>query len=746
MASVLSPARLKAARRSFYVFNVFNSFSFVLLSGSFVTLFALRLGASASFVGLLNACAYANYFFLPLGKRLVKRHRIVEVFGWGWMLRYVSMLPLLAAPLLAAAGLPGPGFGLILAGVALFNVFRGVGLIGNNPVLASLAEGRDSGAFLVNVQIVNNLAAMGTSLLAAFLLGRMGGSGLYLLLIGLGIAVGMAGSALLLKTPEPEAFRPKESKGLLATAREAFREPAFRVFIEVLVLVSFAAGMARSFLPLYAKEVYEQGDDLIMLYSLLGSLGSVAMGLLTRLLVDRLGAKPLYVIFTAVSALSLAPAVLTPSLQGPVGIALFLGALHFLSSFGLSGEENAGQTYFFALVPRERTLDLAVVYFLAYGAGGTLGAGAGGLVLEGLRGQGLGRADSYRVFFGGLLVLLLWALIRMGSLVRLGSASVRESLGVIFSLRDLRAFDLLARLDRSVDPDEEVRLIREIGASASPLSQRELLGYLASPRFDTRLEALLALENLPSLEEESLAALAADVAKNPFTTAYLAARILGKRGGPEALAAVKPALRAEDYMLQGAAVVAVARLGDRASRGEIESILVGTSIPRVRISAAYALEILGERDSVPALVSCLRREDPPAYVSDELVLSIASILGLMDRFYPMYAAFLEDEASGLAALGDAASGRAARESAAATAGKAGAGKAAAQRPVFDAAAFLKAAEGILADPPRGEPIARLAMGLGADPGVEIVLAEAALDPKLGYRGFRFFLAAYVALA
>lgn len=78
MPQGLSPSKLKAARGSFYTFNTLNSISFVLLSGSFITLFALRLGASASLVGLLNAFGYATYFFLPLGKRLVRRRPIVE--------------------------------------------------------------------------------------------------------------------------------------------------------------------------------------------------------------------------------------------------------------------------------------------------------------------------------------------------------------------------------------------------------------------------------------------------------------------------------------------------------------------------------------------------------------------------------------------------------------------------------------------------------------------------------------------
>lgn len=734
MARALSPAKLKKARSSFYVFNTMNSFSFVLLSGSFITLFALRLGASDSLVGLLNSFGYATYFFLPLGKRLVARSRIVAVFGWGWFLRYLAMVPVLAAPFLASRGHPGLAFGLIAAGVLGFNIFRGIALIGNNPVLASLAEGRDRGSFLVNVQIVNNLSGMATNLLVAFALARFASASvspaavtaLYDGFIALGLAVGMGGSLILLRTPEPVDYRPGASASLLKTIVDAVKEKRFRAFFEVLVILSFGAGMARSFLPVYAVSVYHQGDDLVMAYSLVASLGAVAMGLLTRLLVDRLGAKPLYVIFTSVAAISIIPAVVSPALPTALEAILFLGAFNFLSSFGLAGEENAGQTYYFGLVPKEKNLDLSVVYFLAFGLGGALGSTAGGLGLEALRGYGLAAPAAYRIFFGAVLFCLLLALLRMGRLTRLGSASVRESLGVIFSLRDLRVFDLLQRLDRSASPAEELRLIHEIGTSASPRGQKELLGYLASPRFEVRVEALLAIENLPALNGPSLEALATEVRRNPYTTAYLAARILGKQGTASHLQVLREALDAEDYMLQGAAVVAVARMGDSPSRERIENILVHTQFPRVRLQAAYALELLGDRDSVPSLVSCLRREDPPAYISDELVLALAGILGIMEAFYPMYAAFLDDETEGLALLGDAAALRLPEEE---------------QR-----AEFERALAASLQEPPQGGKMGSLVMRRQADPGVEIVLAEAALDGNMSYRGFRFFIASYFVLA
>jgi MFS family permease len=756
MAS-LSPASLERGRRSFFVFNALNSASFVLLSGSFVTLYALSLGASNAMVGLLNAFGYGTFFFLPLGKRIVQRRSILRVFGLAWFWRFVAASPALLAPLFVAQGMEGVGFALILVGIALFNMLRGVGLIGNNPVLANLADGgaegkrADRGAFLVNVSIVASLAGMATNLVIALVIGSVAPPWVFAAAMGIGIALGIVGSLVLLaRVPEPEGYRPEKGGSLAKSAREAFRERPFRAFMEALFLLSLVTGMARTFLPVYAKDVFAQGDDIIMAYALVASVGSLAMGLLTRLLVDRLGAKPLYVVFTAFTALSLAPLALAP---GPVGLLalpiwaiLLLGFVNFLSSFGIAGEENAGQTYFFSLVKPERTLDLGVVYFLVYGLGGTIGAGAGGLALDGLGALGLGHAGAFRVFFAVLLLVLVWVLARSPALVRLGSATLRESLGVMLSIRDLRAFNLLARLDRSADPAEEVDLIRGIGSGAaggaSGQAQAGLLAYLGSPRFDVRLEALLAIENMGELGEDGVLALAAEVEKQPYTTAYLAARILGK-SCPESLRArVIPVMRkaaaAADYMLQASAMVALARLGDRESVPTIEDSIASSRVPRVRISAAYALEILGSRVSMPALLSCLRRERDPAFVSDELLLSIASIAGIMPRFYGLYQTFLEDETAAIAALGDLAADAFGDGAEPACAGSA-------PRATFDSAL-----RDLLADPSVGAPMGALLLSRGAARAGEswssdLALAEAAVDPGLGYRGLRFLIAAYVLL-
>jgi HEAT repeat protein len=747
----LTPAGLKRGRNSFFFFNALNSASFVLLSGSFVTLYALSLGASNAMVGLLNAFGYGTFFFLPLGKRIVRGRGVLKVFALAWFWRFVAASPALLAPLFVAQGRSGLGFALILVGVALFNMLRGVGLIGNNPVLANLADGgaggkrADRGAFLVNVSIIASLAGMATNLAVALVIGRSASPWSFAAAMGVGIAIGIVGSLVLLfRVPEPEGYRSEKGESLLGMARDSWKDRPVRSYMEVLFLLSLVTGMARAFLPVYAKDVFAQGDDAVMVYSLAGSLGSLAMGLLTRLLVDRLGAKPLYVVFTAVTALSLAPLALIPGPVGflglPLAAAFLLGFTNFLSSFGIAGEENVGQTYFFALVKPERTLDLGVLYFLVYGLGGTIGSGTGGLVLDGLVALGLGHADAFRVFFGALFLAMLWVLTLMPRLVRLGSASLRESLGVMLSVRDLRAFNLLDRLDKTTDPEREIDLIRDIGAGAdggaSAPAQSGLLAYLGSPRFDVRLEALLAIENMGELSGEGVEALAREVERQPYTTAYLAARILGKSCPEEDRARIVPAIRAaalaEDYMLQASAMVALARLGDRESAPFMEDRVASSRIPRVRISAAYALELLASRSSVPVLLASVRRERDPAFVSDELLLSTATIAGIMPEFYGLYQSFLEGEERGLAALSDLASN---------VLGAPGSG----ERRAFDLALASLFSESC-----DGRPMAKIILDPG--PGaagerwpVDLALAEAAVDLGLGYRGLRFLVAAYAIL-
>lgn len=720
-------SRLERFRSSFLVFNVLNSFSFMLLSGNIPALFALDLGATGTYIGILGSLNFVTFVFMPLGRYAIRRRPIIKVFGWSWMLRYWGMIPALAAPFMARAGMPAGGLVLLMIGSLVFNIFRGIGLIGNNPLLGMLAGERERGAFLSNVQIAGSLSAIVTSAATMFILGAWSGDLLYGALMGIGILSGSAGSAILLGMPEPEAYRPPAGSSFAAIVREAWADPRLRRFFTVFAPLSFSAGTARTFIVTHARVLYGQNAGLVMAYSVAFNLGSVAVGYLSRKLMDRLGSKPLYVVFTAVAALAMIPAALSPDLAPGIRTISFLAFLNFIVGVGIAGEENAGQTYFFSIVKPEQMVDLAVVYYLVYGIGGALGSAAGGVFLDALSAVGTAPVTAYRILYVITFTLTAAAAAGALKLSAPGSASVLESLGVLFSMRDLKAIGLLERLQKSGSPADEIRYIRQLGGYGASVAERELLPYLSSPRFEVRIEALLALENLQRLSAKALQAITLEIERNPYTTAYVAARILGKRGWKEGLPALRSALAADDYMLRGAAVTALTALRDEDSLPAMESLMESTDNPRLMINAASAIEQFGRPSSVPVLVTVLKRKEPPSYAFDEIVLALAGILGGLRGFYALYSAYAQDPREAMHALFDTLDE-------------------AAPPPGLDTeslAAFKTALTAFVVDGTNGAVVARTIGDSGfIDIGAATVLGEAALDDDLTvHGGFRFFLAA-----
>ncbi|MDX9898076.1 MAG: MFS transporter [Spirochaetia bacterium] len=720
-------SRIERYRSRFLVFNILNSLSFMLLSGNIPTLFALEMGATGTYIGILGSLNFMTYFFMPLGRRAIRNQPIIKIFGWSWMLRYWGMIPALAAPFLAKAGHPALALSLLLGSSLLFNIFRGIGLIGNNPVLGMLAGERERGAFLSNVQIATSMTAIATSAATVMVLGAWSGNILYAALLGAGILTGSIASSILLGLPEPQAYRPPAGASFLKSIKDAWADPRLRRFVSVFAPLSFSAGTARTFIVTHARVLYEQSPGLVMTYLVAFNLGSVTIGYLSRKLMDRLGSKPLYVVFTAVAAIAMIPVAWSPELSTGLRTGLYLAFLNFLVGLGIAGEENAGQTYFFSIVKPEHMMDLAVIYYLVYGLGGALGSAAGGIFLDVLSVAGVAPAMSYRLLysitFGITLVSALGAL----KLSSPDSASVLESLGVMFSMRDLKAIGLLERLERSGSPSDEARLIKELGGYGVAVAERELLPYLSSPRLDVRIEALLALENLEQLSNKALRAISLEIVRNPYTTAYAAARILGKRRWTEGLPMLRAALSADDYMLKGAAVVALATMSDEESLPVIEDLLTATDNPRLMIRAASAIERFGRPSSIPALVSVLKQSEPPPYAFDEIVLALAGILGGLNGFYALFSTFTQEKDEAVHTLLDSIDDSASPRG-------------------FETRgipAFRKDLEAFIDDASHGDVIARtISDSTFLDAGPAAILSEAAIDSDLDrHEGFRFFLAA-----
>ena len=645
MAATLSPYRLGKARDLYNIFNVFNSLSWQFLVGNIITLFAMRMEANSTFIGLLSAVLYISFFFLPLGKILTNRFSMVKIYSTAWIARALGMAPLLFAPFLFVTGHRDEALLLTLLGVSLFHVFRGIGMIGNNPILNFLSEGPDRGSYMTQVQIINSAVGMFAGFVIALLLGRDPPLVLYAIIIAVGICLGIFSGILMRRIPGPETEEGDKNLKLFEIIRQAWVQPSLRQFIFILLMVALASGVSRTFLVVYSREVYSQSDGMVSLYAVFGGLGNLMVGLFIKFLVDRIGAKPLFSVCVIISLISMIPILFLPASMGEnfTTITLFLTFLFFVMNFGWLGSEGVMQTYFLGMIPTEQMMDMGVLYFFGFGVAGAAGSFLGGLLLDTTTVIFGSALVSFKVLYLILIVITVVILILMRKLVPLGALPFKGALEVMFSFRDLKAITLLDKLNKTSDSSEEEAILDALHVAPSKLAVKGLLARAKSPRLTVRMESIRAIDALDTLTEEGERALMDDLINNPYTTAYISARTLGSHGVFSAIPLLRELAVSKDYMLAGETVIALAKLGDNAFRPQIEQIIVKTKNPRLKLMGVEAFGIYGSPDSLSILLDIIRVPNPPPYLRDTVVLAMASILDIQNKFYPLLVRLLSDE-------------------------------------------------------------------------------------------------------
>jgi hypothetical protein len=551
-----------------------------------------------------------------------------------------------AAPFFEYAGKRNIALLLIMLGVFLFHLFRGVGMIGNNPVLNILASGPDRGSYMTQIQITNSAIGMFGSFLIAMVLGMEPPIFIFSILLSIGVITGVIGGQVIKGVPEPEIEKDSRRVHLRDIFKEALSQDHLRHFMFILFLVILVSGVTRTFVVVYARDAFGHNDGLVSLYSVFGGLGYLMAGLIVKFLVDRLGAKPLFIVNVTIGAVCLIPAIFIPLsfVDNMTGSILFFVFLFFMLNFGFLGSDGIAQTYYLALVPSEKMLDFGILYFFIVGVAGPAGSFLSGLLLDFLLMIGLPVFTSFRILFIILLLFVMIALAMQKRMKSLGSLPVRDALEVIFSYRDLRAINLLDKLNKAEDSREEELLLGELHNTPSYLATGGLLERARSPRLATRLEAITALEKLDNLNVNAQEALLDDVKNSPFTTAYISARILGNKKCSASIPVLRELAVSDDYMLAGEAVIALARMKDDEFRPEIEKIIHDTKNPRLKIMCAESLGYYRRAESIPVLLDIYRSDNPPPYLRDEVALALSSIIDTQRQFYKILVRYRNDRA------------------------------------------------------------------------------------------------------
>ena len=646
---ILTSAELGRNRRRYYLHSILSGVSFRLLAGSIITLYALRLGAGNTFVGLLSSFMHVSMLFLLVGRRLVARMGAVRLQSVFWAVRYLAMAPAVLTVHPAVRSNPPLAFALLAIGVFGFHTAKSIAMAGQKTILGLLVGARDRGAVLSRIQSLNTGFSTVAWLLVGLALGRDAPLGTYAVTFAVGIFVGLAAAWALSGLPEPQDAEAGSGEKLFDAVRSGLTSPGYRRLTVVIFLKNLFLGMTGAFLIVQFKRVFMHGDGEIVYITLVGSLGVIAMAALAGLLMDRVGARPLYFAFSVVTALTLLPIVIGPAAPGGWAAWIIPCAVFFFYQMGSMGMANCSQDYFFATVKPEERLNLGVAYNINAGVAGFLGSFGGGLILDGmLASRVFPEVTVFRIYFGVLFAAMVVVSLAVVRLPNIGAYSIANTLSILFSPRDLRAIRLLRRLDQSQTAEEERQTIRALARNPSAVSVDDLLQRLRSPLYSLRMEALGALRHHP-LDPGLSQALVTEVRDHEYTTAHVAAEIIGDRRVSEAIPALREALGSDDFMLCGKAMFALAQLGDRESLDAIRRLFEATPNPRLIIHGARAFARLKAAEMVPVLTTRLEPTIAP-FIRDEIILALAEIAGMRDWFYPLYMAFLERQEAGVAEL------------------------------------------------------------------------------------------------
>ena len=522
---------------------------------------------------------------------------------------------------------------------------------GYNPILGSITNNKIRGNFLGKLQIIEHTGNMAVSISIAFLLGGDSPIYIYTIFFLVGIISGIFSAKIIFKLPQTKNEISSSTENLYTNFKDALKDKTIKNFLLNNIFIAVLITMVAPFLIVYMKTVYHQSDSSIVFFTMAGSMGAISMALINSFLIDRLGAKPMLFYFTGALSIALIPLLISPSIDSSIGIWSLALLVFFLHNMGVFGTRNSAQVYFFKAIKEEQRFSLGMIYMMTEGLAGGVGSLLGGIILVNLQKYySPDPIEVYRLYFGLVAIFFVIALFRVNKMESLGAFSVRHTMSLIMSPRDLKAINLLNRLNKVKTIEQEKETIKAIAESKSALSTQELLHHLKSPRFTIRAEALSALTHLP--EDENISkALISDVKNNTNTTAYISADIIGKRGLQSGIDILRKQLASQDFFLSGKCMVALARLGDRNSIKHIELIVKKTSNARLIIHGASALEIFHNTSSIPVLIEKLEKKTSP-FLRDEIILSIAGILDIGDWFYPIYSTYLEQSSDGIAMLED----------------------------------------------------------------------------------------------
>ena len=171
------------------------------------------MGLGSVMIGVLFAVIPLSQFMPMIGRLFVNRFGNVRSMGVFWTARVIMAAPLLVVALFAGAGLTTVAVALLFIGVLGFNLARGAGMTGMQPVIGHLTTPQDHGLFMSRMQLIIHGVIVVTGLLMGLILDRESPLVVFTIIMAVGVVAGGIATFYVVRLPEPP--RPERTAPLL---------------------------------------------------------------------------------------------------------------------------------------------------------------------------------------------------------------------------------------------------------------------------------------------------------------------------------------------------------------------------------------------------------------------------------------------------------------------------------------------------------------------------------------------------
>ncbi len=606
--------------------------------GSGFVLFLDELGLNKTQIGFLISLISFLAPVTMLAASRAARFGYKRTFITFWGLRYLfSGLFLLTPWVLTRFGSEALLY-FITATIALFALFRAVGLNGLVPWQQEFIPDSIKGKYFAADSIVTQLVAFLSVSFAAYIIGQSSSLGRFTLLFGIGtifgllsivVAVFIPGGAPTVRTAGPR----KPRLGVL----QVLRDGNFQRYLLGTGLVTLAFGPIAAFLPLFMQEqVGLSPGNVVWLQT-----GTIVGGVITSYLwgwaADRYGSKPvmlsgalfktvlpvLWLLLPKNSDLSLYAALAIAVLQGMATLGWAIGSTRL---------------FFVGIVPDELRAEYSAVNTSWVGLIGGISLLFSGRLLDataGYTGQLFFiQLDSFNILF---LSIFLLSLISIGFLwgVRADSRmSFTEFTALFLHGNPIMALESLIRYHLAKDESTTITTTERLGSSKSPLTVNELIESLADPRFYVRFEAIISIARRGP-DPRLIKALSSVLHGNEPALSVVAAWALGRIGDERARYSLRKGLNSRYRSVQMQSARALGTIGDQEIETDLLVRLTSEEDEGLKIAYASALGKLEAHRAVPALLKLLRTTEDHA-LRVEIALALGRIVGDEHHFIRLF--------------------------------------------------------------------------------------------------------------